>query len=129
MFTAVIRYKYSEYKSIVDAVMLCELGYPAVAKWHFQYFSHPICFCIFMFKSITEGTCQFIFTEHGFERKSNSGSTQIDWSDIGKVVDIKETFLFVGSIDGIAPLPKRCLSQEQISLIRSWAGSKLVSEL
>lgn len=129
MFSTVIRYTYTEYKSIVDAVMLHELGYPAVTKWHFKYFSHPICFCIFMFKSITEGTCQFVFTEDGFERKSNSGSTQMQWSDIGKVIDKKDAFLLVGAIDGIAPLPKRCLSQEQISLIKSWAGSKLVNEL
>jgi hypothetical protein len=109
--------------------MLHELGYPAVTKWHFKFFSHPICFCIFIFKSIAEGTCQFVFTEEGFERKSNSGSTQMKWSDIGKVVDTENAFLLVGENEGIAPLPKRCLSQDQINLIKSWAGSKLVSEL
>jgi hypothetical protein len=129
MFSTVIRYTYTEYKSIVDAVMLHKLGYHAVTKWHFKFFSHPICFCIFMFKSRAEGICQFVFTEEGFERKSNSGSTQMKWSDIGKVVDIENAFLLVGANEDIAPLPKRCLSQDQISLIKSWAGSKLVGEL
>ncbi|RAJ93310.1 YcxB family protein [Aliidiomarina maris] len=129
MFSTKIRYTYAEYKSIVDAVMLQELGHPASAKWHVQLFSHPICFCIFMYKSITEGTCEFVFTADGFERVSNSGSTQMQWSNIGRVVDIKDAFLLIGATDGIAPLPKRCFSQEQISLIKSWAGGKLASEL
>ena len=126
MFSTVIRYTYTEYKSIVDVVLLQELGFPAVSKWYFKLFSHPICYCIFIFKSITEGRCQFVFTEQGFERKSNSGISQMKWSDIGKVVDVGSAFLLVGANDGMAPLPKRCLSDSQISLIKSWAGTKLV---
>ena len=70
-----------------------------------------------------------VFSETGFERKSKSGMSKLEWPKIGKVVVREHFYILVGNQKGMAPVPKRCLSIPQMQQLEKWARDKLTSEL
>jgi len=129
MYSITINYKLTEYYSFLSEVSRIEFGSDTIKKWYFKVLSDPIWTGIYLFKLFKEGKCHFVFSETGFERKSKSGTSQLKWNDVGKVVDLPEFFLLVGKSKGMAPIPKRCLSIKQAKLIQNWAGNKVTGEL
>ncbi|MEP0175944.1 MAG: YcxB family protein [Paraglaciecola sp.] len=129
VFSITIHYNLAEYLAIVNEVASFKIGRKAIDKWYWRLTIYVIGTPIFLFKSVREGKCYFIFSELGFERNSNSGTSKLKWESISKVVKLNCCYILVGKEDGMAPVPMRCLEKEQLVLLEQWAGNKLTYEL
>ncbi len=129
MYTIIIQYKLTEYFVFLTDICSFEFGDKVVRKWYFKILAYPIWFAVFVLKMLKEGKCHFVFSEAGFERQSNSGSSKLEWTEVGKLVVREHFYILVGNQKGMAPIPKRCLSFPQMQQLEKWARDKLTSEL
>ena len=129
MYSITIQYKLTEYFAFLTDICSAEFGQKVVHKWYFKVLAYPIWLSIFLLKTLKESRCQFKFSEAGFERKSTSGISKLEWESVGKVVVREQFYILVGNKKGMAPIPKRCLSNDQIQQLETWAKDKLTSEL
>ncbi|MDC8829372.1 YcxB family protein [Alteromonas gilva] len=129
MYSITVHYKLTEYCSLLLKVCEAEVGSKTANKWYFKLLAYPIWGAIYLFKLFKEGKCQFVFSKVGVARKSNSGISKLQWSEVAKVVNMEHFYLLVGNENGVAPVPKRCLSSNQQALLETWAMAKLTSEL
>lgn len=129
MFSILVHYKLTEYLDVVSEVVSHKLGKKVAEKWYWKVPIYLIGTPVYLYKSFREGQCHFVFSEVGFERKSKSGTSKLMWGSVGKVVKLNCCYLLVGKSDGMAPIPLRCLTTEQVMLLENWVGDKLTYEL
>ena len=96
MYTITIQYRLIEYFNFLTDVCSFEFGEKFVRAWYFKVLAYPIWFFVFYLKKVKEGECLFVFSEVGFERKSNSGVSYLKWEKIGKVVVREHFYILVG---------------------------------
>jgi hypothetical protein len=72
-----------------------------------------------------EGVSTFEFDAFEFCRHSKSGQSRTQWAELKEVIVLDDVYIIVGKQKGMAPIPVRCFSSEQIKLFESYCANKL----
>lgn len=124
-----IAYRRAEYIQFLKTLMANQVGKITINRWYFKLVAYPYWILMYYLKMYQEGQCFFRFDPNGFIRISKTGKSGLEWNGLKKIVVQDDFYLLVGKRKGMAPIPKRCLSKEQINLFEDWAKYKLMPNL
>ena len=99
------------------------------SSWYIRVPAYAVFSLIFFFKMRREGDCRFEFSPEFVRRTSKTGESINSWTDLGAVWQIPGAYIIVGKTHGMAPVPWRCLTEQQRSAIQTWAGTKFEPKL
>lgn len=97
-----------------------------LAKWYMQVFTYLFGSLVFWIKMTKEGLCHFTFDEQGFSRQSRSGKSQLSWDGLKAFIVCTGFYVLEGKRKGMAPIPKRCLTETEQKQLEGFAVNKLV---
>jgi len=125
MFTVSVEYKREEYLAITKQMLALEWGKKWISHKFFDTTSNFILSLVFWLKVQRDSKCTYEFSESCLTRKTSRGMSTISWDSLRRVWVLKDAYLIVGRKRGMAPVPKRCLSNQQVEMFERFAENKL----
>ena len=128
MFSVAVDYNREEYLRVVKQLFVLEKGKTWTNKWYINWPYDLFLSFVFWLRVAREGHCTYEFSESHLIRKSRSGMSSVSWQSLRRVWALKDTYLIVGRKRGMVPVPKRCLTTQQLQLFEKFAENKLVHQ-